>query len=208
MTSRFPIESREDTGQFSLIKGTEKHDLVTVEDYLAGEAASEVKHEYLAGLVYAMSGASRAHNRIALNLATFLREALRGGPCEAFMSDVRVHVSSPATGEVFYYPDVVVTCDPDDNDSHQIERPTVIFEVLSETTERIDRREKRLSYQHLPSLRQYVLVSQTEPKVDSLTLGDETSEESLESLDSLLRLPSLGLEIPLSRIYETIFPAS
>lgn len=186
--------------------GAEKYDLISVEEYLAEEAASEVKHEYLAGLVYAMSGASRVHNQISLNLATALREALRGGPCEAFMSDVRVRITSPATGEVYYYPDVVVTCDPDDNHSHHLERPTVIFEVLSETTERVDRREKRLCYQHIPSLQHYVLISQNEPKVEILTLGSEVKEDSVEALDNTLNLPALDLKIPLSRIYEGIFP--
>lgn len=186
--------------------GGQKIGRMSIEDYLAEEAASEVKHEYLAGLVYAMSGASRVHNQISLNLATALREALRGGPCEAFMSDVRVRITSPATGEVYYYPDVVVTCDPDDNHSHHLERPTMIFEVLSETTERVDRREKRLCYQHIPSLQHYVLISQNEPKAEILTLGSEVKEDSVETLDNSLSLPALDLEIPLSRIYEGIYP--
>ncbi|MCB1228985.1 MAG: Uma2 family endonuclease [Verrucomicrobiae bacterium] len=186
--------------------GAEKYDLVSVEDYLAAEETSEVKHEYLAGLVYAMSGASRAHNVIAGNIYVFLRESLKGNPCEAYMSDVRLHITSTNTGEVFYYPDVVVTCDPDDNDTHRIERPSVIFEVLSESTERVDRREKRLYYQHIPNLKQYVLIAQDEAKAESLILGEEIKEEAFESLDATLPLPSLALEIPLRRIYEGIFP--
>lgn len=184
--------------------GAEKYDLRCVRDYLAAEAVSEVKHEYLAGVVYAMSGASRQHNRIAINLVAALREALRGGPCEAYLSDVRVHLSSPATGEVFYYPDVVVACDPEDNDSHQIERPCVIIEVLSESTERIDRREKRLCYQHIASLRQYVLVAQDQLCVESLILGGEPREVRVDSPDGSLVLSSLDLEIPLAAIYEGI----
>ncbi len=184
--------------------GAEKYDLLSVRDYLAAEAASEVKHEYLAGVVYAMPGASRQHNSIAGNLYIALREALRDGPRRAYLSDVRVHLRSPATGEVFYYPDVVVTRDPEDNDSHQIERPSVIIEVLSESTERIDRCEKRLCYQHIASLRQYVLVAQDQARVESLILGGEPRDERVDTLDGSLVLAPLDLEIPLSAIYEGV----
>src|SRR5438876_7868674 len=100
---------------------------LSVEDYLEGERFSEIRHEYVGGYVYAMAGASDDHNRIAGNIFGELRERLRGKRCEPFMADMKLKI---AENEVFYYPDVLVACDPSDNATHFRERPTVIFEVL------------------------------------------------------------------------------
>ena len=111
--------------------------LVTPEEYLEGELLSEVRHEYVAGRVFAMAGASDDHNRISLNIAASLHAQLRGKPCEAFFNDMKAKVA-PA----FYYPDVMVVCDPADNHRYFRERPSVVFEVSSPDTERTDRRER------------------------------------------------------------------
>lgn len=129
---------------------------VGVEDYLEGERTSTTKHEYVAGRVYAMVGTSKTHNRIALNITTALDRHLRGGPCQVFMADLKVHVEA---AEAFYYPDVVVSCDPTDNDPYLISRPCLIIEVSSPSTERIDQGEKLYNYRRLDSLQEYVLVS-------------------------------------------------
>lgn len=130
-------------------------------EYLALEAQSPLKHEYVAGGIYAMTGASLRHNVIALNIAALLRAHLRGSPCRTFMSDAKLRVNKLNS---YYYPDVMVTCDP----RHQnitpgdtvIETPRLVIEILSNSTEATDRREKLLAYRSLPSMLEYVLVSQ------------------------------------------------
>jgi Uma2 family endonuclease len=137
------------------------------EDYLALEARSPVKHEYVDGNVYAMTGASLRHNVIAGNIFALLRAHLRGTPCRAFIGDAKLRV---AKARVYYYPDVMVTCDP----RHQnvgpadtvVEAPKVVIEVLSAATEGTDRREKLLAYKSLPSLDEYVLVGQDEAGIE------------------------------------------
>jgi Uma2 family endonuclease len=130
---------------------------VDVDAYFQGELASDIRHEYVAGQVFAMSGAGEAHNRISLNLAFHLRAATRGTPCGVFISDMRVRVRAH---EAFYYPDVLMTCDPEDRESLYKAAPCLIAEVLSPSTEVIDRREKLIAYRSLPSLRDYLLIAQ------------------------------------------------
>src|SRR5947207_8698456 len=111
-------------------------DFVPVAEYLAAEERSEVRHEYLGGLVYAMAGETRPHNTISLNLATVLRQRLKD-PCKLYMSGFRVNFEL-RHDEYYYYPDVVVTCDPSDNEPRVVRYPKLIIEVLSESTERVD----------------------------------------------------------------------
>src|SRR5258708_28293024 len=134
-------------------------DGVSVEDYLATEEGSEIKHEYIDGALYAMAGASKEHNQIAGNIYAILHNGLRGRRCRAFISDLKVRLKLMGD-DVFYYPDVVVGCDPRDTHRHFLRFPKVIVEVASKSTERLDRREKRLSYQTLETLEEYVLVAQ------------------------------------------------
>ena len=176
-----------------------KNVLVSVEEYLEGEKHSQMKHEYVRGRVYAMVGASRAHNRIALNIGYALDRHLRGGPCDVFVSDVKVRV-----GEIFYYPDVCVTCSPTDTDPYFSTEPSLIVEVLSSTTEAVDRLDKRLAYQSLPSLREYVLVSQEKREVQ--IYRRQTQGWDLEVfLDmDIVRLQSIEFELPLAEVYRDI----
>ena len=134
--------------------------LISVDDYLSGELISEVRHEYVGGEVYAMAGASHVHNIIALNLAAALHQHLEGSPCVPYVSDMKVKVKS-AREELFYYPDVMVACDPSDNARLWREKPILIVEVSSPETSRIDAREKNWAYQTIPSLEVYVMISQT-----------------------------------------------
>ena len=128
---------------------------VSIEDYLAAEMVSEIKHEYIDGLVHAMSGASRNHDRIALNIGAELRAHLRGKPCEPFTSDVKVKV-----GKHFFYPDSMVVCDEIDPHQYYSETPVLIVEVLSKSTRRRDETLKRRLYQTIPTLQEYVLIEQ------------------------------------------------
>ena len=184
-----------------------KFDMISVEDYLAAEKTSEVKHEYLDGVIYAMAGTSRNHNVISQNVCLALRERLRGGPCQAFMADLKVHIQSQIN-DIFYYPDIVATCDPSDGDPYIIERPVVIFEVLSDSTERIDRREKFFAYQTIGSLRQYVIVAQDRMIVESHTRdeadGGAWKGKVLDAPGENLALPSLEVTLSIDSIYEGI----
>jgi len=176
---------------------------LTVEEYLAGEPASEVRHEYLGGTVYAMAGASVDHNTISLNLATSLRSHLRGKPCGAFMADVKVRLNL-ANDDIFYYPDVMVACDPRDTDKFFKRFPKVLIEVMSESTERIDRREKRWSYQQIETLEEYVLVAQDRMEVSVFRRANGWKPEVFNKLDQSLALASLEFSLPLSGVYEGV----
>lgn len=130
--------------------------VLSPDDYLAGEQSADVRHEYVAGEVYAMAGAGEKHNRIALNVAFQLRSRARGGHCGVFMSDMKLRVRE---GERFYYPDVLLVCDDTDDHSHYKGSPCLIAEVLSPSTEATDRREKWLAYKDIASLRYYLMIA-------------------------------------------------
>src|SRR5437763_306254 len=129
---------------------------LSIADYLAGERDGEVRHEYVSGQAYAMAGASARHNRIAGNIFGRLNEHLDGADCEPFISDMKIRVAP----DLFYYPDVVVTCDAPGGDPYYRTEPRLIVEVLSPTTERTDRHEKLAAYKNCPCVQEYALVSQ------------------------------------------------
>lgn len=175
---------------------------ISVEDYLSGEQKSEVRHEYVAGHLFAMGGGSRRHNLISGNIYTVLREQLRGGPCRAFIADMKVNVKSVGA---FYYPDVVVSCDSDDTHEFFLSSPVLIIEVLSATTETTDRREKLLAYKSLTSLQEYVLVSQTQRQVEVYRRMDGSNWNIVlyEKCDTV-NLKSISLDIAMDAVYEEV----
>lgn len=179
----------------------------SVAEYLEAESRSEVRHEYLGGQIFAMAGGSKAHNLITLNIASWLRSQLRGGACQVFMSDMKVKLRAANQSKtIFYYPDVVVSCSTEDQDSYAVNYPCVIFEVLSPGTELSDRREKLVNYQTIDSLQEYVLVSQEEIKVEVYRqdLQRNWTKEILEKEDILV-LNSINLSLTMADIYEDIF---
>lgn len=174
---------------------------ISPEDYLEGELHSEVRHEYIDGAVYAMAGGSDDHNRIAGNIFAHLAQHLRGRRCEAFMTDLKLKAS--ADSAIYYYPDVMVVCDPADRAKFFRERPSIIFEILSPDTERTDRNEKLLAYRAIPSLKMYVLVEQDRFLAVVHRRTTKTWKmDALEGPDAVLRLPPIKLELPFGRIYE------
>jgi Uma2 family endonuclease len=183
---------------------------ISVQDYLAGEENSPIRHEYLGGQIFAMSGGSEQHNRIALNIASFLRFHLRGSGCKTFIADMKVNIAiAKNTADIFYYPDVMVTCDPQDTEKYYKKRPCLIVEILSPSTETLDRREKRLNYQNLPSLQEYVLVSQEEMKVEVYRPNDAGNwSGSVLGKDDILELKSVGLTLTMADIYDEVLPGS
>lgn len=173
---------------------------ISPEEYLAGESADDVRHEYVGGRVFAMAGVSADHNRIAGNIFRALGNHLEGHPCEAFSNDMKIRTHR----EVFYYPDVMVCCDPADNARYYRERPRYVFEVLSDETRRTDEREKSLAYFHTPSVEAYFLVEQARMQVTVFRRDGETwweTEVLMQPVD-LVRLDSFGFEISLERIYQ------
>ena len=177
-------------------------DYVRVEDYLAAEEASEIRHEYLGGAVYAMAGETRAHNTIALNLATAIRQSLKP-PCKLYMGGVRVNFQL-RRDDYYYYPDVVVTCDSRDNDARVVRYPKLIIEVLSESTERIDRREKFLAYTTIESLEEYILVSQGNAEATIFRRSRDWGAEKVFGPEASLGIECLRLNLPLTDVYEGI----
>ena len=180
--------------------------LLSVEAYLEGERFSEIRHEYVGGCAYAMAGVSDDHNRIAGNIYSELRECLRGKRCEPFMAGMKLKIPG---SQAFYYPDVLVACDPADNARYFRERPTIVFEVLSPDTERTDQREKRFAYALIPSLKAYVIVSQEKHELTVLRRGRSGTwrSEVIEGRNSVLKLPEIKAAIPLARIYERTIAA-
>jgi Uma2 family endonuclease len=177
---------------------------ISAEAYLAQERLRISKHEYSAGWVYAMAGATAQHNRIVGNLYRELSNQLRGKPCEAFPSDLQVKGVGQA-GAFYYYPDVTVDCSSVHDDAIYTETPAVILEVLSPYTERIDQGEKLLNYRGIPALRVYVLVSQIYPRVAvHRRVRQEWNQEVVEGPTSLLQLPEIGCSIPFSAIFERV----
>jgi Uma2 family endonuclease len=196
----------------------------TVEEYLAFERASEERHEYLDGVIYAMAGESPDHGRICMNLAATFVLQLRGSDCEAFSKDMKVCCGPyrAHTREGLYaYPDLVVVCGAMQFHSQAedvLVNPKVIVEVLSPSTEAFDRGEKFRRYRAwLPTLTDYVLVAQDQLVIDHYQCTSTGSPapqeqtrwelETLEGLDAHLHLPSIACTVPLSEVYERIvFP--
>ena len=174
---------------------------VKPEEYLRGEERGEIRHEFVRGQLFDMVGGTDTHNLISLNIASGLREHLRDRACRVFMADMKVRV---APADVYYYPDVIVTCDSRDQESYFKERPCLIVEVLSATTEGTDRREKFLAYELLESLEEYLLVQQSRREVELFRRKSADSEwtKSVHTGGEEVALESLKLSLPLSQIYE------
>ena len=175
------------------------------EEYLQGELESEVRHEFFDGFVYAMAGAGEKHNTISLNLATAMRHKVRGTNCRTFIADMKLFL--PELNR-FYYPDILLTCDPQDDHEFYKQHPCLIVEVLSPSTETIDRREKLHAYQDIPSLREYLLVSQEQQQVELYRRKDDGKTWQyflLDKIDDVLQLECLDLNMGMDEIYEDVF---
>lgn len=170
---------------------------ISPEDYLTHERTSDVRHEYVDGEVYAMVGTSRRHNVIAGNLFATLRSTVRQRGCESYVSDVKVRVEA---ANAFYYPDLIVTCDPKDDDPYIVHAPSLIAEVLSDSTESIDRREKRVHYQTIPSLREFVLIAQDRRHIE---VYRRTASGWVHEIvtEGELALESVGTTVALEDVY-------
>ncbi|MEQ1622409.1 MAG: Uma2 family endonuclease [Methylococcales bacterium] len=174
--------------------------ITSVDDYLQGELVSDIKHEFVNGDVFAMSGAKRAHNIISMNLAGIFHAHLRGAPCRAFGADMKVRLQT-ATHDCFFYPDLHVTCTTSDIDPYFNSQPRLIIEVLSESTERYDRSDKFHYYRKLESLEEYVLIAQDTQRVECYRRNNQWDFELYQTNDKVV-FESLGLSLDITDIYE------
>jgi Uma2 family endonuclease len=174
---------------------------LSVDEYLEFEETSPVRHEYINGAVHAMTGASLAHVRISQKLIIALSSHLRGGSCEAFMADVKLNLKLD-TDEIFYYPDVVVACRREDWGKNYVRNPTLVVEVLSPSTQHIDRREKALNYRRTNSIEEYVLIAQDEHQVTIHRRAESWRPKLLTGREAIAEFRSIGLSLPLGQIYE------
>lgn len=183
---------------------TQPETYLTPEEYLAIERQAEEKSEYINGVMYAMSGASFKHNVIVANLIIELGQQLRGRPCRALPSDIKVRMPD---SRKFFYPDVSVVCgEPQFHDERTdvILNPTLLVEVLSESTAGFDRGEKFQAYQQLDSLREYLLVSQDKMFIEQYVRQERErwTYVATVGLESSLALPSIKCTLSLKAVYD------
>jgi Uma2 family endonuclease len=184
---------------------TDTQPMLTPTEYLVRERAAEYRSEYIDGRMVLMTGGSRAHSLIGLNIAATLHEALRGGPCEVHQSDMRVRV---AEGAFYTYPDVLVACAPvelEDSHNDTLLQPVVIVEVLSPSTAAYDRGKKRQRYQEISSLKHYLLVEQDRPYVEHHRSDRKGwSTDAIEGLAGSVELAGIGVTLELREVYERV----
>ena len=178
--------------------------LFTFEEYLALEAGSPVRHEFLQGLVWAMAGGSPDHAAICVNITSWLSNRLRDRHCRVYSSDLRVRVRATGLGT---YPDATVICgrleaDPEDARGATAVNPCLIVEVLSPSTESYDRGEKLFHYKQIPGLDSIVLVAQDRPEIEVLSRqADGSWSRSVVQGSGAAELGALGVELPLAEVY-------
>ncbi|MGH8326248.1 MAG: Uma2 family endonuclease [Steroidobacteraceae bacterium] len=174
---------------------------MTWEEYLTFEEQSPNRHEYVNGTVYAMSGASLAHNRIARNLVVAFAAHLKGGPCEPFFLEAKLEIQT-GRDQIVYYPDVLVSCRPEDRTDHTVRNPKLVVEILSKSTQHIDRREKAMIYQRVEAIEEYVLIAQNQPRVIVHRRAEDWRPMLTTGVAAQVEFRSIGLHMPLVQIYE------
>lgn len=177
---------------------------LSVDEYLAGELISPVKHEYVGGVVYAMAGARNVHNLIASNTLVTLGARLRGRRCRPFNSDTKIRIRLPSHVR-FYYPDLSVICRPNPQTDSFQDDPAVVVEVVSRATRRIDEGEKKDAYLTMPSLAAYLLVEHESPMVVVFRRGEQGFVREVHSgLDAVIPLREIEADLPLAEVYDGV----
>ena len=168
------------------------------EEYLEGEKIAALKHEYVDGHIYAMAGAHSNHNSLAMNVSVAFSNHLKGKPCRAYMSDMKVRIGN---GSKYYYPDVLVNCPP--VNGYFTETPTIIVEVLSNSTRRIDETEKRMAYMQIETLEEYVLIAQDFVQIEVIRKS-EGWKSAKYFLGDEVTFTSIGLTLSVEAIYDGV----
>ena len=181
------------------------HTYLTPEEYLAWERKQPYKNEYYDGQIIAMSGASRSHNRITVDITIQLGNQLMDSDCEVFASEMRVRTNPMVS---YFYPDLIVVCgEPrfEDDTFDTLLNPILVIEVLSPSTAAFDRGEKFEHYKQLASLQEYILISQDRVRVEHYCRqGTRWLHSTFQSLEDMLPLPSIECEVPLHTIYRRV----
>ncbi|MGA2175696.1 MAG: Uma2 family endonuclease [Verrucomicrobiota bacterium] len=182
---------------------------LTEAEYLEIERRAEYKSEFLDGEMFAMSGGTRWHSIIAVNITSEFSKQLKGSPCMAYNTDLRVKVQAAG---LYTYPDLSVACGDQQFEDEQVDvllNPTVLAEILSESSESYDRGKKFALYRQIPSLREYLLVSQDKPQIEQFIrqAGGEWLLRDVVGMDGKLTLPSLNITVALAEVYANVqFP--
>ena len=178
---------------------------LTPEEYLTWERKQPFKNEYHDGQIIVMSGASRSHNRITVDITTQLSNQLMESECEVFASEMRVRISPEVS---YFYPDVIVLCgEPrfEDDTFDTLLNPILVIEVLSPSTAAFDRGEKFEHYKQIASLREYILVSQDNVRVEHyLRQGTQWIHNTFQCLEDMLPLASIECTLSLHAIYRRV----
>ena len=176
---------------------------MTAAEFLAWEETQTVKHEFVRGEVFAMAGAGKAHVALTLNAAMALRVHLRGSPCRTYMADTKLRVEA---ADMYFYPDVLVTCSATDAaDPAIVREPVLLVEVLSPTTAAYDRGDKFATYRQLPTLREYVLIDPQSRRCDVFRLqGDGLWVLHPFEAGQDLRLASVDLDLPAAALWDEV----
>lgn len=177
-----------------------KADFITAEQYLKDELVREIRHEYVDGQIYARNGESRNHGRVCMNIIMLFGNHLHNAICEVFTAQMKVKTP---TGQ-YRYPDIVVTCDNDFiDDNYATQTPTMLVEVLSRSTRRIDEKAKQLAYINIPTLKEYVLIEQDIADIRVLRKSDDWRATHY-FLGEDIHFESIDLTVSVAEIYQRV----
>ncbi len=174
---------------------------VTVEEYLAHEETRQMRHEFVDGVLFGMTGGSDRHNELVGELLFALRSQLPAG-CKLYMLDMKLKVKIGKSTR-FYYPDVMVSCSSTDRATHFKKQPSLLMEVLSPSTERTDRTEKFNAYTQIPSLQEYLLVAQDVPRIELFRRSEGWQREE-HAREHTVTLASVGAEFSVQQLYSRV----
>ncbi len=194
------LQGEEDRVQEARLPYASDPPFMTLEEYLAFEENSPIRHEYLNGAVYVVAGPSVPHARIKQNLVMALGNHLGRGPCQVFSSDTQLRIRHDMN-EICYYPDIMVDCQRDSWGANFVVNPKLIIEILSPSTHHIDRREKLQNYRLIESMEEYVLVAQDERKLTIYPRANGWRSQVHAGVDSIAEFRSMDLRVPLVEIY-------
>lgn len=174
---------------------------MTWEEYLNFEEKSPCRHEYVNGAVYEISSESVAHNRIARELVVVFGSHLHGQSCEPFFLAVHLEIRA-GSDRIMYYPDAMVSCRPEDCTENTVRNPKLVVEILSKSTEQVDRREKALVYQGVETIEEYAAIADSRPRVIVHRRSEGWRPTLYAGPAAVVEFRSIGLSVPLARIYQ------